>query len=283
MSNNKLQRIIFFSILVIFLLVSLFANISFLIVPERAEKLKSFLREKADYSIQKKAKDENPAIYEYFAALNFKNKTERIDYLRSWVYNNCSNQPTQSYSYTFNTSKVLEDMYLYSNNKLNIKPGLTTFPTILVFQRLCQYFNIKNRIVSAMFFEGNSNLISSYVYLEVFNEETGNWEIQDPKSNIYFQTNDNKRLNTFTIKQNKLDSILACNSEKKFVPDTTISKIFGLEKGQFELIVITEENRKSTAILNSKFFDKNAYYRFDLGDNKKFLEILNYCNPIITY
>ena len=102
MSNSKLQRLIFFSILVFFLAISLFANISFLVEPEKAEKLKNLLREKADYSIQKKAKDENPAIYEYFAAINFKNETNRIDSLRSWVHNNCSNQATQLYSYTFN-------------------------------------------------------------------------------------------------------------------------------------------------------------------------------------
>ena len=284
MSNSKLQRLIFFSILVFFLAISLFANISFLVEPEKAEKLKNLLREKADYSIQKKAKDENPAIYEYFAAINFKNATNRIDSLRSWVHNNCSNQPTQLYSYTFNTSKVIEDMFLYSNKKLNKKPGLTSYPTILVMQRLCQYFKYKTRIMSAMFFENNSKIVSSYVYLEVFNPDNGNWEIHDPVNDVYFKNKSNhQRLNTFNLKYLLPDSAIVITKDGEAFPDTSISKIFGLEKGKFELIVLTEENKKSTAILNSKYFDRNALYQFDINDKRKFLEIVNYCNPIITY
>lgn len=285
MSNNQLQRAVFFTILVTFLAISLFANFSFLMESGGAEKLRNLLREKAGFDIQKKAINENPAIYDYFMSLKFKNNTEKIDSLRSWVFENHSRQIDESYSYSFNTSKLLEDMYLFSQKKLNKKPGITTYPSILVLQRLCEFFKLESRISTVMFHEPNSKEIGFYVYLEVLNPDTRNWEIVDPVNNTYYLNSINKkRLNTFTIKALPRESIIVCIDNSIFTtPNAQISPIFDLNDGMFELFILTDESKKSTAILNSEYFEKDLIYTFDQNDKRKMLDFVGYCKSIITY
>jgi hypothetical protein len=125
------------------------------------------------------------SIRKYIESRSIASKTETIDFIRNWVHRNSvhENDPSYDLRAAFNTPRVLS--MLWQTHEAREAPvTLTCGPRAFAMQRILKELKIGSRIV--MIFTDNFDNCVSHTFLEVFNPDTANWEIQDPDYNIYY-------------------------------------------------------------------------------------------------
>jgi len=104
---------------------------------------------------------------------------------------------------------MLYDAYLDPSLE---RPELTCGSRTLALTMLLNRLNIPNRLV--MIFSDYFSMVRSHTFLEVFNQETQRWEIQDPDKNLFYRhVNTSERASTIELVWGEVKDFVPCSSE----------------------------------------------------------------------
>lgn len=249
-----------FLLVTLLLIISLYLNFYFFQDSNRVSTLKEKIKQTLHRTEKENSLKANPEVYSFFKAKNFSSKTVELDYIRHWIYENTYGTGDTNYVDSFDPRKTLHDIYQSFKEKTN-RPPMTCGPRALAMQELLFMLGFETRFVS-IFFQNDPNIIGSHSFLEIYNEDTKRWEIQDPLNDVYFIDKEGNRLNSFQISQMKMGEFTPCKSKDncggKTLPDEYI-----LLNESFKIISIKPKNGDFVVLLNSKYYDKDKIYPVD--------------------
>ncbi len=202
-------------------------------------------------------------------------KSDRIDFIRNWVYQNSVHKiDAEHKKYAFKTKKVLP-MLWNTHQTSKGHPHLSCGPRAAAMSAILDKLEIPNRMV--MIFTDENPQVNTHTFLEVFNIKSNQWEIQDPDFNIYYVDDTQKRISTLALIFGNLETITPISMDKKGWKDNNVAHL----KKYFEALMYYNKYTKSTIITNmtrfnaKKIFEKNGHLNFYQFAYK------HYRNPII--
>lgn len=230
------------------------------------------------YSISKQELEDLNNIKEYIDSQNFSSESERIDFIRNWVYEKSIHKiDTEHKKYAFNTPRVLS-MLWKTHQTTKGHAHLSCGPRAMAMKSILEKLEIQNRIISI--FTDDNPEVNSHTFLEVFNKETKRWELQDPDFNIYYIALDTQeRVATAQLIWGDLDSITPVSIDKKGWKNNNVEH---LKQHYFETLMYMNHlnGEKSVILINIDRF--NAEKVFEKNGNIDFYQFANkhYSNPI---
>ena len=205
-------------------------------------------------------------IRNYLQSQRFHSETERIDFIRDWVYRNSIHKIDAEHDqYAGDTPRILFMLwrsYQTSKNYSHLSCG----PRAHVMKAILDDLQIPNRII--MIFADNYFEINSHTFLEVFDRDTQNWEVQDPDFDIsYIDIHNRKRLPGAGLIWGDLNSIIPISPGKKGWEQNHVAR---LKRDYFGAMMFINvwEGEKSVILINldrfsaDKFFQKDAVTSF---------------------
>ena len=216
-------------------------------------------------------------------------ETERIDYIRQFVYENSLHKGGAKY--VEYTKKVLSMMYEFHLNNTN-PPHLTCGSRTLSMKALLDEMDIENRRVQI--FTDSFELVRSHTFLEAFNRDTQRWEIQDPDKNLYYRhVKTLKRASIAQLVWSEATEFEPCSPEsgcgweinnlQRFVDNRRFGAII-YHYGNFpksQIFTSSSGYEKSVLLINTDRFSVTK--QFPGNDGMTFIEFANkhYSNPVI--
>jgi len=198
------------------------------------------------------------AIKTYIAAQNFPSQTAQIDFVREWVNQNSIHLIDKEHdSYAFNNQKVLVKLWqTYAVDQA--PPHLSCGPRTMAMQSILNELGIQSRVISI--FTDNYTQVRSHTFLEVFNQDTRNWEIQDPDFNLYYiDLRTQQRLATTDLLWGDLDMLVPQSSTALGWEKNEVTH---LKADYFEAMMYMsfQKNEKSVILINSERFDPQKIF-----------------------
>ena len=128
--------------------------------------------------VRKAAEDINPGQFDHSDQL--------IDSVRNYVHNNSIHREQTPYhiNRAFVTDSVIKDLYLYHHGESDVIPELSCSPYAWVMRRLLLAVDIPSRVL--IYFHVKGKVLMSHTVLEVYNESSNRWQLQDPDLGVYF-------------------------------------------------------------------------------------------------
>lgn len=137
-----------------------------------------------------------------------------IDSVRNYIQNNSIHKERTKYHKTraFLQDSVIKDMYQYHQGKNGQLPELSCSPRAWVMRRLLLNMGIHSRIVLFNYLDGSK--MKSHTIIDVYNEDSKTWELQDPDVGVYFKdTVNNKRVSFYAMKDMDTLSYVPCRGD----------------------------------------------------------------------
>ncbi len=134
----------------------------------------------------------------------------KVDAVRTFIHSNSIHQiDAEFYSYWHDIPTLMTMLATYAKNpEASYQPHFECSSRSAVMYWLLKAFDIRSRMIVVYPFE---DVVLSHTYLEVYNPETENWEIQDPDYNVYWVfSKTNERAST--------EDLLTYPVEDTFVP-----------------------------------------------------------------
>jgi hypothetical protein len=146
------------------------------------------------------------SILQLIEAQQFQTQTETIDFVRDFVYNNSIHMIDEEFwEYAYDTPRVLEMLYdTYANDAP--PPHLVCDPRSYAMAEILGHLSIRRRVVY-VFTDSLGDEVQSHTFLEVYNEDFGRWEVQDPDYNVYWEdTRTGERVSTLQLVLDDLEA-----------------------------------------------------------------------------
>jgi hypothetical protein len=129
-----------------------------------------------------------PAVMAKIVALvkqqNFQTKTEQIDYVREFIYQNSKHGvDAESAKYRLELPVTVQMLWDYSQTHQN-QPLLECSSRTVAMLYILDSLGIRSRMVNV--FTSDFDTLRSHTFLEAYNPDSGHWEIQDPDYDIYY-------------------------------------------------------------------------------------------------
>jgi hypothetical protein len=173
-------------------------------------------------------------IKQYIEDQQIASPTKKIDFVRNWVNTNSvhNNDPSYNLRAAFNTPRVLARLWKTHEAK-DAPVNLTCGPRAFAMQKILDHLRISSRVV--MIFTDNFDSCLSHTFLEVFNPETANWEVQDPDYNIsYVNKKTGHRIATFSLIFGDIDAFIPVSKNGE---GWKVNKVEKLKENYFETIM----------------------------------------------
>jgi hypothetical protein len=182
---------------------------------------------------------------------NLPTATARIDFVREFVYQNSIHQ-ADSDENRLDYTKVLNGLFEQSQTQAN-PPLLECASRTAAMISILGGLDIKSRMVHV--FSDDFLPMQSHTFLEAFNPDSGNWEVQDPDNDVYYVVNANgQRAAAIQLVLDNLDGI----EPRSIFPDQVTSVKNRLYPHYFEALVYHDEDQSSLlGIININRFDQN--------------------------
>jgi hypothetical protein len=205
-------------------------------------------------------------IKEYIKSQHFHSEQQEIDFIRNWVYKNSIHKIDAEHNqYAFDIPRVLS--MLWSTHQTSRgHPHLSCGPRTYAMQTILNDFGIPNRII--MTFSDKADEIQSHTFLEVFNRESGDWEVQGPDHDIcYIDIHNWKRASAARLFWGDLNCIIPVSSTKKGWEENNVGQ---LKRDYLGAMMYRDllDGEKSVILINltkfspTKIFEKNNYTSF---------------------
>jgi hypothetical protein len=115
---------------------------------------------------------------------NFQTKTEQIDYVREFIYQNSQHGlDAESAKYRLELPVTLKMLWDYSQTHQN-PPLLECSSRTVAMLYILDSLGIRSRMVNV--FTSDFDTLRSHTFLEAYNPDSSHWEIQDPDYDIYY-------------------------------------------------------------------------------------------------
>ena len=272
-SSKKQTKIFLFGLLLLFL-GSLSINLYFLKDTEKPQQIKDILKVKFHDTEREHFIKENPDVYNFFNNKKFSNNTERIDYIRNWIFNNSIGTGDTNSPNAFQTNIIIEDLFLASKKEKK-KPALTCGPRALVMEQILIMLGYKCRFVSIFFTDYYPDQLASHTFIEFYNPDTKHWEINDPLNNIYYIDSLGNRLNSIEISYMKRGEYKPCR-DKEICGEGILTDNITRFADCFKLISLKEFGEDFVILLNSKYYNAEKYYSVDNSTLESFFKDKKY-------
>jgi len=137
---------------------------------------------------------------------NFQTKTEQIDFVREFIYQNSQHGlDAESAKYRLELPATLSMLWNFSQTHQN-PPLLECSSRTIAMIYILDALGIRSRMVNV--FTSDFDTLRSHTFLEAYNPDTGHWEINDPDYDIYYvYKNTTARLSTSQILLAPLDQV----------------------------------------------------------------------------
>ena len=216
--------------MVIILGLSAFLNLYFLQDATRVSALKEKIKTITHRTEMEKSLKANPEVLAFFKNKKFTSKTAELDYIRHWIFENTFGTGDTNYIDSFDPKITLHDIYQSYIKKSNS--------------------------------QNDPKQIGSHSFLEIYNEDTKRWEIQDPLNDVYYKDSEGNRLNTLQITMMEKLDFLPCrdslNCGVKVLPYNFIELT-----ESFKIVSIKPKEGDFIVLLNSKYYTKEKVYPID--------------------
>lgn len=139
---------------------------------------------------------------------------EKIDAVRKFIQSNSIHKIDEEfYSYWGKMPLLMQLILFNASGSLDDKPHMECASRSAVMYHILQTMNIKARPVVGY---NGDDIADSHTFLEVYNPETGEWEIQDPDKNIFwtFKDSGTRAATKDLIGKPLEDTFLPCRSEQ---------------------------------------------------------------------
>ena len=115
---------------------------------------------------------------------NFQTKTEQIDFVREFIYQNSQHGlDAESAKYRLELPATLAMLWDYSQNHKN-PPLLECSSRTVAMIYILDSLGIRSRMVNV--FTSDYDKLLSHTFLEAYNPDNEHWEIQDPDYDVYY-------------------------------------------------------------------------------------------------
>jgi len=205
-------------------------------------------------------------IRKYIESQDFHSETERIDFIRDWVYRNSIHKiDAEHEEYAFDSSRVL---FMLWHSYLTSKdyPHLSCGPRTYAMKAILDDLGISNRIIGI--FADDYFGIKGHTFLEAFDRQTRNWEVEDPDFDIsYIDIHNRKRLPAADLIWDDLNSVIPVSPTKEGWEQNHVSLLKRDYLGAMIFDNLWEET-KSVILINldrfpaDKFFQENEVTSF---------------------
>jgi len=167
---------------------------------------------------------------------NFQTKTEQIDYVREFIYQNSQHGlDAESAKYRLELSVTLQMLWNFSQTHQN-PPLLECSSRTVAMLDILESLGIRGRMVNV--FTSDFDSLRSHTFLEAYNPDSGHWEIQDPDYDIYYVYKANAaRVSTSQILLEPLDHFQV---QSKF-PDQVVTASHSVLPHYFQAVVFHDE------------------------------------------
>ena len=200
-------------------------------------------------------------IRKYIESQCFHSETETIDFIRDWVYRNSIHKmDAEHYEYAYDTPRVLFMLWhTYQTSK--DYPHLSCGPRAYVMKAILDDLQIPNRII--MIFANNYFAINGHIFLEVFDRDTQNWEVQDPDFNIsYIDIHNRKRLPGAGLIWGDLNSVIPVSPTKEGWEQNHVAH---LKRDYFGAMMFVNflDGERSVMLINLSRFSADKFFKED--------------------
>ncbi len=200
----------------------------------------------------------------------FSSATEEIDFIRAFINTNSIHLGDEEFwEYSYDTNIVLGMMYeTYLNDAP--PPHMLCDTRTYAMKALVKELGYIAREVHV--FSDDFDTLQSHTFLEVYNEKTKMWEIQDPDFNIcYVDEGTSNRLSVTHLVMGNLDHITPCSAS----PEQTELVKTVLMDHYYEAAVILGAPEQSFILINTA--------RFSLVESKKYFSSEDGVDNFIDY
>lgn len=114
-----------------------------------------------------------------------RDRSARLAQVRHWVYDNSVHRiDAEHAAYAFQTSKVIPLLWNARRGVVD-PPHLSCGPRAYAMKAILSRLHIDSRVIE-VFTSVVTSSLQSHTFLEVWNEETGRWEIHDPDYDLTY-------------------------------------------------------------------------------------------------
>lgn len=178
--------------------------------------------------------------------------TDTIDFVREFVYDNSIHLIDEEfYEYAQKRKVILEMLYDHYESNAPL-PHLACDPRAYAMIDILTGLGIRTRVVHI--FSDDYPTIQGHIFLEVFNEDTHRWEVQDPDFNTYYIDKETGiRLCATQLVLGNLNHVAPIAPTREEIDSVTEALING---NYFEAMVIydDEESAPMLIIINTDRF-----------------------------
>lgn len=200
-------------------------------------------------------------IRKYIESQCFHSETERIDFIRDWVYRNSIHKIDAEHDkYASDISRVLF-MLWRSHQTSKDYPHLSCGPRAYAMKAILDDLRIPNRII--MIFADNYFEINGHIFLEVFDRDTRNWELQDPDFDIYYiDIHNQKRLPGAGLIWGDLNSVIPISPSKGGWKQNHVAH---LKRDYFGAMMFMNflDGEQSVILINLDRFSADKFFKED--------------------
>jgi hypothetical protein len=167
---------------------------------------------------------------------NFQTKTEQIEYVREFIYQNSKHGlDAESAKYRLELPVTLQMLWNYSQTQQN-PPLLECSSRTVAMLSILDSLGIRGRMVNV--FTSDFDTLRSHTFLEAYNPDSGHWEVQDPDYDVYYVYKANSaRVSTSQILLEPLDQFQV---QSKF-PDQVDTASHSVLPHYFQAVVFHDE------------------------------------------
>jgi len=113
-------------------------------------------------------------------------ESDRLDFVRDWVFRNSVHIEDDEWKRYAAKTHIVVPMLWRAHSHGETRPHLSCGPRAYAMKAILEALGMRSRVVD-VFRVTEAGLADSHTFLEVWNKETGAWEIQDPDLNIAFR------------------------------------------------------------------------------------------------
>jgi hypothetical protein len=197
-------------------------------------------------------------VRKYIESQCFHSETKRIDFIRDWVYRNSIHKMDAEHDeYAFDNARVLF-MLWRSHQTSKDYPHLSCGPRAYAMKAILDDLRIPNRMI--VIFANNCFEINSHTFLEVFDRDTRNWELQDPDFDIYYiDIHNRKRLSGARLIWGDLNSVIPISQSKEGWEQ---NNVVNLKRDYFGAMMFVNllDGEKSVMLINLDRFSADKLF-----------------------
>jgi|GEM_PF-2720358 len=168
---------------------------------------------------------------------NFQTKTEQIDFVREFIYQNSQHGlDAESAKYRLELPVTLAMLWSYYQDHKN-PPLLECSSRTVAMMSILDALGIRSRMINL--FTSDYDTLRSHTFLEDYNPDNGHWEIQDPDYDVYYiYKTSSARVSTSQILLEPLDQF---QPQSNF-PDQVVTASQSILSHYFQAIVFHDED-----------------------------------------